>query len=244
MNDVTAIIKTFLRDDYLFDCVKSLRALYPGMPIAVADDGNSSDEKETKLRDAGVTKYIRMPFNSGLSAGRNVLIDACETPYFLLGDDDLLYTPETHIEYLRTLMGVADIAAGAFLDYGRYIYHYERNLVREPNGRFRLVHVTGWPPFSVYEDVRYGKCDLVHNIFVARTDIVRQIRWDEGIRIRYEHEDFFMSTWLQGTRVVYCPDVAVLHKLQGYADSQEYRSHREDDTASRAAFAKKWGFVW
>jgi hypothetical protein len=44
--DVTALIKTFLRDEYLFTCVSSLRLNYPNLRIIVADDGYCSDAKE------------------------------------------------------------------------------------------------------------------------------------------------------------------------------------------------------
>lgn len=241
--DTTALVKTFLRDNYLFDCVASLRETYPDMPIIVADDGDPSDEKEEKLRSLGVNEYLRLPYNLGISVGRNTLVDACNTQYLLLSDDDLFFTPESGVEKLRTLMGISDIASGAFLNYGCEVFNYELNYIREEGGRFRSVDVP-WPPFSEYEGVRYGKCDLTHNIFVANTDIVRKVRWEESIKVRYEHEDFFMSAKLQGVRVVYCPDVLVPHKKQKYIDSPEYLSHRGDDTASREAFIKKWGFIW
>jgi GT2 family glycosyltransferase len=242
MKDVTALVKAFLRDDYLFDCVRSLRETYPEIHIIVADDGNSSDEKEEQLRQLGVSKYIRLPFNSGLSVGRNAMVDACDTPYLLLCDDDLLFTSETRIENLRRLMDISDIASGAFLNYGTEVFNYEMNL-NQGEGRFWLSNVT-WPPFSDYEGVRYGKCDLTHNIFVADTEVIRRIRWEPNIKVRYEHEDFFMSAKLQGASVVYCPDVLVLHKKQGYPASSEYASHRWDDAPSREAFIAKWGFIW
>jgi hypothetical protein len=51
--DVTALIKTFLRDEYLFTCVLSLHLHYPNIKIFVADDGYCSDEKEARLKDTG-----------------------------------------------------------------------------------------------------------------------------------------------------------------------------------------------
>ena len=242
MKDVTAIIKTFLRDRYLFECVESLHKTYPDMLISVADDGDPSDEKEAKLKELGVTRYIRMPYASGLSAGRNVLLDACDTPYLLLCDDDMFFNEASNIEKLYTLMGVADIAGGAFLQYGAFVHNYSANLIQEGN-QFRLAAVE-WPSFEEYNGVRYGQCDLTHNIFVAKTDKVRKVRWEDGLKIRFEHEDFFMTAKQQGLKVVYCPDVAVAHKLQGYTDIPEFSSHRWDDTSSREVFLKKWGFIW
>jgi len=239
MKDVTAIVKTFLRDDYLFDCVQSIHSTYPEMQIFVGDDGYHSDEKEAKLKELGATKYIRIPFNVGLSAGRNILVDAVETPYLLLSDDDHLYTSDTHAEYLRTLMDVADIAGGGFLNpEGANIY---LSCLRQDGGRFNLINAK---PLERYKNIGFRRCDVNHNFFIARTDIVRRIRWDENLMIRYEHEDFFMVAWKQGVRVVHCPDVLLLHKTQGYEPSLEYRLHRQNDASSASAFLKKWGFMW
>jgi GT2 family glycosyltransferase len=243
MKDVTALIKTFLRDDYLFDCVQSLHSLYPEMPILVADDGFVSDEKEERLRGMGVTKYIRMGFDSGLSAGRNTLVDHCETPYALLCDDDHSFLPDTKVERLRTLMGVADIAAGGFLE-NSGAYHYFANFTRYPDGRFALVEANQPNPLPEYEGIRYVKCDLTHNVFVARTEVLRKVKWDSNLRIRFEHEDFFMSAWLEKVKVVYCIDVLVPHKRQGYPRSTEYHGHRSNTASSEMAFKEKWGFLW
>jgi GT2 family glycosyltransferase/SAM-dependent methyltransferase len=243
LGDTTAIIKTFLRDDYLFDCVASLRTTYPHLVISIADDGPPSQEREFRLKELGVSRYISMPFDSGLSAGRNALLDACETPYILIGDDDFLYTPETHVEYLRALMGTADIAAGGTKTNGKLL-RYETGLVRRANGSYDLTAHAKWPPYEIFKGVRFGRCDLALNFFVARAEVVRRIRWDERLRIRYEHEDFFMTAQAQKARVVYCPDSVVQHKAQGYLDSTEYLAHREDFSTSAEEFARKWGFIW
>lgn len=241
MKDVTACVKTFMRDDYLFDCVKSLRTTYPDTPIFVADDGDTSDEKESKLREMGVSKYLRLPYGVGVCAGRNALADACETQYLLIGDDDFLYTPDTHLENLRTLMGVADIAAGGVLVNGEVLRYEDDFIIR--NGRYDLGPVK-FPPFETFNGVRYGKCDLTLLFFVARTDVVRRVRFDVDLKPCYEHEDFFMVAKKYNTRVVYCPDTLVLHKPQGYALSTEYLSHRWDHRPCTRAFFKKWGFTW
>ena len=242
MKDVTAAIKTFMRDDYLFDCVKSLRALYPDMPISVADDGDPSDEKEAKLRDMGVSKYLRLPYDVGVCAGRNALADACETQYLLIGDDDFLYTPDTHVENLRGLMGAVDIAAGGVIVDGA-TYRYEDNFIIDPSGSYGLGPV-GFPPYRAHNGIRYGRCDLVLLFFVAHAETVRRIRFDEVLSPCYEHEDFFMRAKQQNVKVAYCPDTLVLHKKQGYANSQEYNSHRWNSKACNRAFKKKWGFMW
>ena len=80
MKNVTALVKTFLRDQYLFRAVKSLKGLHPDIRIIVADDGHLSNTKEAKLKRMGVERYIRVPYAScSITRGRNLLVDACQT---------------------------------------------------------------------------------------------------------------------------------------------------------------------
>jgi len=46
MKDTVILIMTFLRDDALFACVKSIRKFYPDIAIFVADTGKESKEKD------------------------------------------------------------------------------------------------------------------------------------------------------------------------------------------------------
>src|ERR1035437_1690807 len=124
MNSVTALIKTFLRDDYLFRCVESLRQFYPAVQIIVADDGHHTDEKTEKLSQLGV-QYIKLPFGSApICKARNLLVDAAQTPFVLIGDDDFYYTPVSRLRELVSMMEIADIAGGAIVE-NSLIQHYE-----------------------------------------------------------------------------------------------------------------------
>jgi len=45
MKDTAILITTFLRDNALFKCIKSIRRLYPNIAIFVTDMGHESKEK-------------------------------------------------------------------------------------------------------------------------------------------------------------------------------------------------------
>ena len=47
---------------------------------------------------------IDIPFDSGVSAGRNVLVHACETKYLLMTDDDYEFLPETDLVTMMNLL--------------------------------------------------------------------------------------------------------------------------------------------
>jgi glycosyltransferase involved in cell wall biosynthesis len=235
--DVTALIKTFLRDEYLFTCVSSLRLHYPNIRIIVADDGYCSDEKEARLKDAGVSKYIALPWNRGVSRGRNRLIDACETPYFLVGDDDFYYSEETRLGDMLRMMEIADLAGGA-LQYLDTLQHYEATLEWVPESK-GLIHHEISRDYQAYDGIQYGEADLTFNFFVAKTDLAREIRWEDSIQVIFEHEDFFMAGHQRGMRVVYCPNSVVTHRkieLPTTAEYENIRWNRQD----KDKFLKKW----
>ena len=134
MKNVTALVKTFLRDAYLFRAVESLKKLHPDIHIIVADDGHVSHAKESKLKEMGVERYIRLPYAScGIARGRNLLVGVCQTKYCLIGDDDFLYTPDSRLERLLKLMDVADNAGGAVMR-GGILDHFEDFYRRIPEG--------------------------------------------------------------------------------------------------------------
>lgn len=240
MSNVTALIKTFIRDELLYDCVASLKQMYPNIHIHVADDGRHSPVKDIKLKTLGVEKYYKMEYNQGTTKGRNLLIDGCETPYFLLGDDDFTYTPETDLTQLLRMMDVVDLAGGA-CRYRGGINHFEADYVQR-DGKWSW-NMGVEHPIAEYLGVEYAKYDLVFNFFIAKTEYARRVRWDEKIHCACEHDDFFMS-WHKAKRsVVYCPNVIVSHKLRQLPDSMEY-SHNRHKNADESYFAKKWNWVW
>jgi glycosyltransferase involved in cell wall biosynthesis len=95
--DVTIIIKTFERPRALDSLIKSIYKFYSNINILVADDSRNPVIRED-------VDYYTMPFNSGLSAGRNLLLDQINTPYFLLLDDDFIFNNETKIEELKKVL--------------------------------------------------------------------------------------------------------------------------------------------
>jgi GT2 family glycosyltransferase len=242
LRDVTALIKTFLRDDYLFMCVQSLHDTYPDIRIIVADDGRSGPKKEAVLRGMGVERYIRLPYDVGTCVGRNALIDACQTPYFLLGDDDFYYDESARLWDLRAMMRVADIAGGA-VSYLGAVGHYEASLVFHDNPK----HVTCEDidrnyrefPAAIHQRIRYAKTDLVFNFFIGKTEVGRRIRWDETLHA-IDHDDFFLSAYRAGVSVAYCPDSVVTHRKVELPVPAEYSRRRFNNTDA-AKLTAKWG---
>jgi GT2 family glycosyltransferase len=254
MSDVTALLKTFMREESLYHCVKTLKENYPSIHVIVADDGPTNKAKQAKLKTLGVERYISLPADSGLSKGRNVLIDACTTPYCLIADDDFGFK-DSHLEYLRGLMDVADIAAGRvlqvgtqgfvqsgnYLDFGGNFVKVDGKLFFTPaKPEWYKQHTTNAGIQSL--TIQYTKADLVLNFFIAKTAVIKRLRWDEEIKVGYEHEDFFIRARGAFLDVVLCPDAVAQHQEMDDARNPAYLQHRNDYRPYEAVFLSKWGF--
>ncbi|KAM4618024.1 beta-1,4 N-acetylgalactosaminyltransferase 2-like [Discoglossus pictus] len=86
---VTVATKTFLRYDKVRLLIKSIRQFYPDITIIVADD-NENTEK-------------------GWFAGRNLPVSQVTTKYFLLVDDDFIFTENTKLEKFVQVLEETDL---------------------------------------------------------------------------------------------------------------------------------------
>src|SRR5271170_7854032 len=96
MRDIAVGIKTFLRDDKLFKAIDGIRRNLPDAQIIVADDGYSNSRKTElyqELERAGHI-IIECPFDSGFGYKSNVIANALDRPYLLIGSDDFDFTSE------------------------------------------------------------------------------------------------------------------------------------------------------
>lgn len=101
------LIKSFIRFDRLERLVKSITRYYPGVCMQIADDSPDSPERERIAKCLGAVDnchFHELPFNIGVSAGRNYLLGKVKTPYFFLCDDDKVFTARTSLEKLRIVL--------------------------------------------------------------------------------------------------------------------------------------------
>ena len=247
MSSVTAVVKTFLRDQSLFNCVQTLKMSYPSIHIIVADDGNCSLEKEKQLKAMGVDRYIQIP-ERGLSAGRNRLIEVCETPHTLLCDDDFSFTPECHLERLLELTEVVDIAGGLVYNLRNWTGCDTGVGWDITGGNFITKGSKLWVDGTrgkvlEYNGIRYERMEFVLNYFIAKTETIRRVMWDESLRFSTEHVDFCLRAKNLGITSGRCLDSYVLHKAIDDVQDPNYLKNRTDVPLYRELFAKKWGFA-
>jgi len=172
----------------------------------VVDDGYVSVEKASL---APKIDYQSMPFDSGLSAKRNVGLKKCQTKYLLLGCDDFDFgTPEAKtgilklIEMLDTYQ--VDVASGRVNN-----YTYEGFIEYKPGDYFRQYFPKDkhdGPPAQIGGAIL---CDITINYYLIRIDSMRNMLWDEKMKIGGEHGEWFLSLKEADKKVVWVPGVNI-----------------------------------
>lgn len=224
---VTVIMKTFHRPRTATRAVEHLRRWYPEIRLLVADDS-----REDLAFHHPLAEVVRLPFDSGVSAGRNALLERVETEFFLLMDDDNWFSRHTRLDRMLRILERErfDILAGLVW----FRRHTERMFPRRrlndffmnlelEDGTFRML------PGHREKTRTYRVCDLVENFYVARTARVREMGgWDGRLKIS-EHADFFLRAKRAGLKVGYTPLSSVDHvHFNRERASRDYAPYRAD----------------
>ncbi|XP_028321347.1 beta-1,4 N-acetylgalactosaminyltransferase 2-like [Gouania willdenowi] len=184
---LTITTKTFVRYDKVALLVDSIRKFYPNMRIVIADD---SFEKEPI---PGNVDHYYMPAEKGLFAGRGLVVSQVTTKYFVWVDDDFLFTEATKLEKFVEILEAhpeLDVVGGTVsaqvwahalvydegdeMEGGCMITAFNRNYKKLPD---------------------YPQCTIISgiiNFFVARTDSIRKVGFDNKL-MRVGHRELFID---------------------------------------------------
>jgi len=179
LDDVTALIKTFERPKKIAGLVKSIKRLYPILKIIVVDDSKQPGNLP------GV-KTIVLPYDSGVSAGRNAGLSAVTTKYMLCLDDDFIFN--RHTDLLKVYRAMEnnpdiDILAGEVIYLPLRIVHDFSKFSLFPTDK-KPLHEAGTKMggYAVYLKVP--------NFYMGRSEKIRLVGWDDKLK-RLDHADFF-----------------------------------------------------
>ena len=224
---VTMLVKTFLRPRTLHRLLTSVRRFYPALPIIVVDD------RPADQPIPGVETVIR-PYDSGLSVGRMEGLKRVQTPYVLLLDDDFVFYRHTRLGQALDLIqqhATIDIMGGAVVNLPFFTTADYQQATVYPNAAAPTyppgTHIGGLPTL-----------DKVANFFIARTDRLRLVEWDAKLKL-VEHADFF--TRARGIlTTVYNRDFRCLHARTPF--DKTYMSKRNNYLPYVVYLQKKyWG---
>lgn len=248
MEDITIIIKTFIRIKCVERLLKSIEKSYSKCPIIICDDsGDAKKNRESILKKFSNLKinYIVTEENIGLSKGRNILVQNVKTKYFLLCDDDFIFYKKTNILLARKILEDKnyDILGGLCLHAYRVnfgskneklelfmrklqkLFHHYRKV-----GYRGDIDIEGKEVIIDIKKIKYNSkkiydTDICENFFLAKTDIVKKVLWCDKLKLN-EHEDFFIRAKKAKLKIGVTPEFKVYH----YPETDiKFKKHRTVD---------------
>jgi GT2 family glycosyltransferase len=222
---LTAVVKTFERPRLLRRLVASIRRAYPDLRVVVVDDSREP-------RPLPGVDTVVLPFDSGVSAGKNAGLAAVDTEYVLLLDDDFVFWRHTDL-----VRAVACLDARPEIDVlgGEVVYlpSFRANDYRTA-GLYPTPATPTRPPGTTIDGMPI--LEKVANFYVARTERLRLVGWDPALK-RLDHADFF--TRARGVlTTVLDRDLRCLHAQDRF--DRRYRAHRDDVEADRLLLSQRW----
>ena len=213
LKNVTAIIKTFERVECLYRLLDSIELFYPSLKVIIVDDSR------LPLADFNFNScdYHWIGFDKGLSYGRNYALEKVNTEYFLLLDDDFVFSSDTNLNaFLEVLVrSDFDIIGGLVKEGDAYMNYYSN--ISIANGRLVQHPVTRSSSLLT-------RCEVVLNFFLAKTSSVKSIGgWDTQLKLA-EHTDFFINAKDHSLKVGFTEKCTVLHEPKREGSYIDFRT--------------------
>lgn len=241
LKNTAILVTTFLRDEYLFRCIKSIREYYPETAIFIGDNGDPSREKKTFCRQQRC-KLFELPFDLGVSGVRNESLNLIPKEYthIVICEDDIVFTEGTKLEAWKKILDRnkdIGIIGGLLKTDEVKEQHYEATTWIENDTHY--IKKIEYPDWKKFGEMRYFLCDLILNVFMMRRVVWKDCQWDNQFKTAFEHSDFFLrikydTSW----KVAYAPDVWMYHKkdIKVNTNYARYRGRPVGWTL----FGKKW----
>ena len=205
LDKLTIGIKTYNRPSCLDNCLHHIRKLYPIIKIIVADDSNDKIKNLNKQLinnyntnyTGNLIKLVDLPFDSGVSIGRNAIVDLVNTEYYLTLDDDNYLDKETKIIDILQFMEarpeihlVGGICKDRQVIYGHNSHNYSYTFIN-----IHKLDIYCCCNFIKLSDrMNIYKTNLVLNLFIAKTEILKKHPWNPELKFE-EHKPFFVELY-------------------------------------------------
>lgn len=244
LDKCSVLIKTFLRDGYLFDTVQILRREYPDLRILVVDDGYPAPNKHNlfkEIRGMGGEAML-LPFDSGFGAKANAMIPFMQDrPFVLIGSDDFNFSGDVVRHGIEKMLTVLEYDQSIGVASGRVDNNpYEGFLSYGPD--FIRETRLACTDYLKAGDVEYKLCDLTVNYSLIRSSMLGfipveettprpamgAVHWEAIYKIGGEHHDFFQDVKNAGWKTAWLPGVNIPtyrhDPSKGHPDYDRYRS--------------------
>jgi len=214
-------IKTFCRPKALYFCLNNFALLekYLGIQIIIADDSNEKYKKENqniintlKEKNEKINiKYLDLPFDTGLSYGRNRIVEKCETDYIMIIDDSRTININTQIFEMVNFLEETkyDLIGGIIRKRKISINSHYSGIftnIKNVNNKI-LIDIK-----KIKKQIKNNylknvfETNICLNVFVARTKALLETKWCEELKVG-EHEFFFYNFYKNNFKCAITNDV-------------------------------------
>jgi len=240
MNDQTLaiLVTTFIRDELLYKTIQNIVDNFPKDSILlIADQGLPSTDKDKQIetfKSKVPLEYFLLPFNCGLSYARNFLVKKASDlniPYVLMSADSIQFTKPYNFQSFINFLE-QDIRRG-LIGFNLLGSKCPWEFLMELTTQGILFDTS--TIFIEHENIIYKKCDIVRNIFLAKTNTLLNL-WDNNLHL-CEHEDAFI-TYKQKGYEVYWTNYISFKKIST-DNSEEYKTHRSQFSEYQSLLKKK-----
>ena len=241
-----AIVKTFMRPNLFASCIKFLIGAHTDVILA-AFDGPAEywDAHRQIIFEANQfieAEIFRFPYDYGLSACRNRLIELISEPYFLMLDDDVL-VPANIWQALPIMHSTKNLAAATFGWVEEpLIFNIDAWDIEIKNNKI-LIKTIRWPKQKyIINGFQFVlPFDFVPNQGFWSRRFFDEFKWDEHYIIEAEHEDLAMQAWPSKWQFAVCANVFLIHlHNRGDASYHAQRFSKEKMRRSWNYFFHKW----
>jgi len=225
---IAICITTFLRDALLYRTLQTIvDANLKDCIVLIADQGYHADEKDMQIdyfKSQIALEYHQIPFDSGLSYGRNFLVARAKElniPYCLISADSIQFDNELAYDFMSIIAFLEeDIKRGLVgFDLANSKCSWEYNLEIVPQG-IKFIYSDTTIQSNGFE---FLKVDICRNIFLAKTDTLINL-WDKEMKLA-EHELAFIEYKKRGYEAYWTG--SIMFKKSNLNGSEEYKDYRK-----------------
>lgn len=218
MNNLSIGIKTFCRPkvlDWNLNQWINLE-LFKDINLIIADDSLPNYKTQNKLiiekykKLNNNIKYLDLPFNTGISFGRNEIVSNCTTKYIMIIDDSRSFNLFTNVEKMMDFLKISnyDLIGGCIKKRCKIHSHYTG--IIDNISTINNIHNVTLRKINNSEIIendllKIFKTHICLNVFIAKTDILKKYPWKNEL-IMGEHEYFFYNLYKNKVKCVYSPD--------------------------------------
>lgn len=188
-NTIAILDTTFLRNELAFKTIQSIQPSLSEDVILLIGDQNKKENIINQNPNWHYTYHYNLPFDCGLSYGRNFLVDkayklGCK--YCLITADSILFTDKYDFNPIIETMEYKNIGLVGLELKNRVYWNCDISLIEKEHFLLDAPKREQW----ICDGIIYQPCDVVKNFFIAKTETLMDIQWDKNLKLA-EHEDFF-----------------------------------------------------